>query len=130
MKRFKVEFERDEDGWWVAKVRGVAGVVSQGRSIEQARDRIREALSLAIGDAAAEKAELIDSVRLPPAAQRLVAAMKKAQARQEKAANEARDAIRAATLLLTQKLHLSRRDAAALTGYSFQRIQQIVAERR
>ena len=65
MTRYTVVFERDEDHWWVATVRGVAGVHSQARSIDLARDRVREALSLAIGDDAAEVAELVDVVRVP-----------------------------------------------------------------
>ena len=94
MKPYTVVFERDADEWWVASVRGVAGVHSQGRSIDQARTRVREALALAIGDDAAERARLVDDVRLPKEVKRRLAAL-------------------AATKLLTEQLHLSRRDAAA-----------------
>lgn len=126
MKRYTVRYDRDSDGWWVARVRGVQGVVTQGRSIDQARERVREALSLAIGDDAAERAEFVDDVRLPAEMKRLVEAMKRAKAKEAKAAVEARKTARTATLALTRRMQLSRRDAAALTGYSFQRIQQIV----
>ena len=126
MKSYKVVFERDSAKWWVASVRGVPGVHSQGRSIEEARRRVREALALAIGDAAAERAELTDDVRLPKAVRLKLAALTKALAREESARVEARKAAVVATKLLTERLHLSRRDAAALTGYSFQRIQQLV----
>ena len=126
MKSFKVIFERDSAKWWVASVRGVAGVHSQGRSIDEARRRVREALALAIGDDAAERAELTDDIRLPKAVMRKLAALTKALAREESARLEARKAAVTATKLLTERMHLSRRDAAALTGYSFQRIQQLV----
>ena len=126
MKSYKVVFERDSAKWWVASVRGVPGVHSQGRSIEEARRRVREALALAIGDDAAERAELTDDVRLPKAVRLKLAALTKALAREESARVEARKAAVVATKLLTERLHLSRRDAAALTGYSFQRIQQLV----
>src|SRR5262245_37616399 len=45
-KTYKVTYERDEDGWWVATVTNLAGCHSQGRSIAQARERIREAMEL------------------------------------------------------------------------------------
>lgn len=125
MKSYKVVFERDSAKWWVASVRGVPGVHSQGRSIEEARRRIREALALAIGDDAAERAELTDDVRLPKEVRLKLAALTKALAREKTARVEARKAAVVATKLLTERLHLSRRDAAALTGYSFQRIQQL-----
>ena len=126
MKSYKVVFERDSAKWWVASVRGVPGVHSQGRSIEEARRRVREALALAIGDDAATRAELVDDVRVPKAVRLKLVALTKALAREETARLEARKAAVVATKLLTERLHLSRRDAAALTGYSFQRIQQLV----
>ncbi len=47
-KSYRVTYERDESGWWVASVAGVAGCHTQGRSIQQARRRIQEALELAL----------------------------------------------------------------------------------
>ncbi len=126
MKRYVVEYERDSERWWVASVRGVSGVHTQGRSIEEARRRVREALALSVGDEVAETAELVDRVKLPADAKRKVAALKRALAQEAKARARARRAARSATLALTEGLHLSRRDAAELTGYSFQRIQQLV----
>lgn len=60
---YTVTYERDEAGWWIARVQGVAGVNSDGRTVDDARRRVREALSLAIGDEAAEAAELVEEVR-------------------------------------------------------------------
>lgn len=128
MKSYTVVFERDGEQWWVASVRGVAGVHSQGRSIDQARTRVREALALAIGDDVAERAELVDDVRLPKEVKRRLAALAKANRREVAARSDAKKAALAATKLLTERLHLSRRDAAALMGYSFQRIQQLAQE--
>ena len=124
-KRYKVTFERDEDNWWVASVRGVQGVHSQGRSIEEARRHVREALALAIGDDAAEGAELVDDIRIPAAVKRALAELNRARAAEESARAKARKAAARVALKLTKELHLSRRDAAELTGYSFQRIQQL-----
>lgn len=51
MKGYTVELKRDADGWWVASVRGVPGCHAQGRTIRQAIERAREALSLFVDDA-------------------------------------------------------------------------------
>lgn len=40
-------YERDEDGWWVAQVPEVQGVVSQGRTREEAYAMVLDALDLA-----------------------------------------------------------------------------------
>jgi len=125
MKQYTVKFERDEDSWWVASVRGVEGVHSQGRSIDEARRRVHEALALAIGDAAAARAELVDDIRLPKTVRYALAQLKRARAAEESASAKAREVAAAVAVKLTKELHLSRRDAAELTGYSFQRIQQL-----
>ena len=50
MKTYTVIYERDEDGWWVAEVPEVPGCHTQGCTIEQARERILDALSLYADD--------------------------------------------------------------------------------
>ena len=60
MKRYRVAYERDESGWWVASVRGVRGCHTQGRTVDEARRRIREALALFVDDA--RKATIADNV--------------------------------------------------------------------
>ncbi len=124
-RRYTVTFERDEEGWWVASVRALRGVHTQGRSIEEARRNVREALALAIGDDAAERAELVDDVRLPAEVKRALAELRRARAAEAAARAKAREAAERVTRKLTSELHLSRRDVAALTGYSFQRIHQL-----
>jgi len=44
--RFKVQIEKDEDGWWVATVPALPGCISQGRTPAQARKNIKEAIAL------------------------------------------------------------------------------------
>lgn len=51
MKTYTVIYERDEEGWWVAEVPEAPGCHTQGRTIEQARERILDALSLYADDA-------------------------------------------------------------------------------
>ena len=52
MKTYTVVYERDEEDWWVAEVPEVPGCHTQGRIIEQARERILDALSLHADDGA------------------------------------------------------------------------------
>ncbi|MBZ0253161.1 MAG: type II toxin-antitoxin system HicB family antitoxin [Candidatus Methylomirabilis sp.] len=127
MKSYTVIYRRDEDGWWAASVRGVRGCRTQGRTIEQARERVREALALFVEDA--DEAELVDDVKLPPEAKEAMRryrdARKRADAEQAKARRSARAAVRA----LTKNARLSLRDAGSLLGLSHQRVQQIVSEK-
>ncbi len=52
VKSYRVAYERDDSGWWVvATVRGVRGCHTQGRTVDEARRRIREALDLFVDDA-------------------------------------------------------------------------------
>jgi predicted RNase H-like HicB family nuclease len=48
MKNYHVGYERDESGWWVATVREIRGCYTQGRTVGEARRRIREAMRLFI----------------------------------------------------------------------------------
>ena len=58
----RVAYEGDESGWRVAPVRGVRGCHTQGRTVDEARRRIREALELFVDDA--RKAIIVDAVKL------------------------------------------------------------------
>lgn len=59
---YTVTFDRDESGWWQARVPGVTGCHTQGRTMDEARRRIRGALALFVDDAT--DAELVEDVRL------------------------------------------------------------------
>jgi predicted RNase H-like HicB family nuclease len=122
---YVVCYERDEDGWWIVTIPGVQGCRTQGRSIAQGRRRVREALSLFIGDEAALRATLIDDVRLPAPARRAVREVEECRAEMERAQERARRAARLAVARLTRDAGLSVRDAAEVLGLSHQRVQQI-----
>ena len=122
LKRYAVRYERDEDGWWVASVPSVKGCHTQGRSIAQARERIREALGLFVKDA--KRAEFDEEFRLPADLRKVVARTAAARARAEKqgalASLMLKDAARA-----LEKEGVSVRDAGQLLGLSHQRINQL-----
>ena len=127
MKKYRVAYQRDESGWWVASVRGVRGCHTQGRTVDEARRRIREALELFVEGA--REAQLVDEVKLPSAATRAIRAYailrKKADEEDRRAARAAQRAVR---VLRTGKLKMSTRDAARLLGLSHQRVHQLAQE--
>lgn len=124
MKRYTVRYERDEGGWWVASVKGIRGCHTQGRTLDEARRRVREALGLVVANA--EAAELVDDVRLPREVRRTLAEFHAARSRAEREQQKARAAAKTAVRELRRRLKLGVRDAGTLLGISHQRVQQIV----
>lgn len=123
-KTYTVSYERDERGLWVAHVKGIAGCHTQGRTIAQARDRIREALGLF--DERADKAQLEDDVRLPDNVNRLVGAQRSARSKQEAMNAELRELNAKVARVLTRQVGLSLRDAGELLGASAESVRQWV----
>lgn len=124
MKTYTVEYERDLDGRWVAAVRGVAECHTQGRTIRQARERIREALTLFVGETAAAQATLRDAVKLPKKTQDILARQRAARARADTEARRATEQTARAVRELTRQ-GLSTRDAGELLKLSGQRVSQV-----
>jgi predicted RNase H-like HicB family nuclease len=123
MTRYTVRYTRDAAGWWVASVPKVRGCHTQGRTLEEARRRIREALGLAVANA--DAAVLVDDVRLPREIRRTMAQSRTARTRAERAQQDAEAATTAAVRLLRRRLKMSVRDAGALLGLSHQRVHQL-----
>jgi predicted RNase H-like HicB family nuclease len=117
MKSYRVVYELAEGGHWIARTPKVKGCHTYGRSLSEARARIREALGLFVDDV--DRAELVDDVRLPADMRRLVDSYRVARDRAER---EHKQADAAARRLATR---LSRRDAAELLNISHQRVQQL-----
>jgi predicted RNase H-like HicB family nuclease len=124
VKTYHVAYERDESGWWVASVRELRGCHTQGRTVDEARRRIVEAMELFIDKS--PSAQIVDDVKLPQRAAEAIRTYttlrKKAKREDKRAAMAARRAIR---LLRGGRLKMSVRDAARLLGLSHQRVHQL-----
>jgi predicted RNase H-like HicB family nuclease len=124
---YRVVIERDESGAWVARVPGVPGCHTHGRTLNQVRQRIREALSLWVEDA--ETAQLVEEFRLPGDARQAIRRSRAARMRAERGRENAQSATAAAAKLLVDRLGLGVRDAGELLGLSYQRVQQLARRR-
>lgn len=124
VKTYRVAYQRDASGWWVASVRGVRGCHTQGRTVDEARRRIVEAMELFVDDA--RTATIVDDVKLPTGAAQAVRAYatlrRKAEQEDRRASLAARRAVR---MLRGGQLRMSARDAARLLGLSHQRVHQL-----
>ena len=130
-KRYTVRFDRDADsGWWVVRVPEIQGCLTQGRSIGEGRRRIREAMALFMDESEAERATLVDDVRLPQDVMRRVRQVAAVREKADRFRAKAQDATRAAVGELTRRAGLSVRDAAEMLGLSFQRVQQLSGEKQ
>ena len=116
-------YEREKDGRWTVEIPSVPGCHSYGRTIDQARDRIREALSLYVDDAA--KATIVDDVRLNAGALAAVTLMRRMRRELEEIGAKLPKIEKTAVLKLRKTMKLGHRDAGEILGLSFQRIYQI-----
>ena len=127
VKRYHVVYERDETGWWTASVRELRGCHTQGRTVDEARRRIAEAIELFVDNVRSTK--IVDEVKLPASTAKAIRAYttlrKKADREDRRAAMAARRAVR---LLRGGRLRMSARDAARLLGVSHQRVHQLTQE--
>ena len=124
-KSYKVRYELDETGWWVATVVDVKGCHTQGRTLEQAERRIREALALFIPEPAARSAQLIAIVRLSVRARHALDAATEMREQADAVARRAQQSARSAARRLTDQ-GLSLRDVGRLLGVTRQRAHQLV----
>jgi predicted RNase H-like HicB family nuclease len=126
-RRYTARYTHNPGGVWTVQLIEEPGVISQGRSIPEARRHIREALALWLDDeAAADAAELVDDVILPREARSSLTRYTKLRAAAE-AARRKTDAEQVALArLLTQESGLSLADAGDLLGVTRQRVHQLV----
>ena len=68
MEHFTAVFEHTEDDWWIGYVEEVPGVNTQGESLEETRENLKEALQLVLEanrEIARREAEGRDVIREP-----------------------------------------------------------------
>jgi predicted RNase H-like HicB family nuclease len=123
MKTYRARFRRDERGVWIVDVPAIRGCHSYGRSLDEARRNIREALGLFVRGAAG--AHLGEDVQLDRRVKVAVTSARAARRRAEAEEQAAQKELRRAARFLTKEVRLSLRDAGDLLGLSRQRIQQL-----
>ncbi|MGH9349678.1 MAG: type II toxin-antitoxin system HicB family antitoxin [Vicinamibacterales bacterium] len=121
--KYTAVYEREPDGRWVVEIPEVEGCHSYGRTIEQARERVREALSLFVENA--DAAEIADDIRLPKRVQHDIVAAQELRQQLEKTRFRLAQVEQRAVRRLRRELHLGHRDAGAILGLSFQRVHQL-----
>lgn len=119
-----VDIRQDETGAWIAQVRELPSCHTYGRSIAQAKERIREAMQL-FEEELGRDPEVSFAVKLPRGVKAALRAAQVARERAEREASRASDATAAAVRELTAT-GVSMRDAADLIGVSSARVHQIV----
>lgn len=127
MTTYRIDLERDESGAWIVRSPDVPGFHTYGRSLRQARNRTREALSLWVEDAA--DADLEYRYQLPRGWREATRKLQRARTRASTAEREAQDLATEVANYFTDVCGLSLRDTADLLDLSHQRVQQLVAER-
>ncbi len=103
MAQYEVTYQLDE-GAWFARIYGLDAVFTQGDTLEESRENIREVIALMIGREEADEAILVDKIMLPDS---VTAVLQSAQRHVEEAGEEAE--------MLT-KYGLSARDVNDLLG--------------
>lgn len=126
MKKYTAVFERDESGAWLARIPSIRGCHTYGRTLEQARGRLREALGLWV--ARPEQAVIKEEIRLPTDLRAAIQRSRRTRERAEREREYAQEETRAAAEALVDE-GVSLRDAGELLGLSHQRVQQIVGTR-
>ncbi len=127
-KSYRVIYERDESGWWVATVPSIPGCLTQGKNLDQARRRIREALSLYVDERVAKTATLEEDVGLPMEVRRRLRTLEAARRKAAEADERRRSLVREVARYLAQDF--SYQDIGELLQVSRQRVGQLVLEGR
>jgi hypothetical protein len=120
-----VTYRRGKDGLWRASVRGLPRARSRARTLRKARQQLRLALAPLVPDA--YSIDLVEDVKLPGAARRLLVRHWGARRKAKEAAAQARAATREAAAAL-RALDVNQHDLADLLGVSLARLAQILAD--
>ncbi len=122
--RYVVDYERDEEGAWTATVHEIEACYTYGRSLDEARRRVPEAIAAATGKSV-ENAKLDDRVKLPRDLQNALDRARELRGEAQERAVEAAAATREAVRVLTTA-GLSVRDVGLLLGISGQGVHKLL----
>jgi hypothetical protein len=115
MAEHRVVYRRNAAGDWVASVPGRRRLRGEGRTLRQARQRLRAALARMVEDPF--EIDFVEDVRLPPPARALLVAHWKARRRLERE-SELSDLTSARALSALLGLRLNIKDVGDLLGLS------------
>ena len=115
MAEHRVVYRRNAAGDWVASVPGRRRHRGQGKTLRQARRRLRAALARLVGDPF--EIDFVEDVRLPPPARALLVAHWKARRRLERETGRA-DLASTKALSSLLALRLNIKDVGDLLGLS------------
>lgn len=124
-KLYKVTYELDDDGWWVASVPGLRGAHTQGRTLSTARARIREAIALMAELDSVDTVATEDYVHLRVDVADAVAEAVAARTHAQEAEQTAMHLAEEAAQFLLAELRVSTRDAGELLQISHGRAHQL-----
>ncbi len=62
--RLRIEYEQGDDGWVIAQIPAVPGAMSQGKTREEARENVLDALQLLLSPEPESEAAEAESVEL------------------------------------------------------------------
>lgn len=127
MSTYTVQVFRDS-GQWIIEVPGL-DVVGQTRTLAGAADTAQGLIALWLDVDPAAVIVVMDYSRVDPDAVSLAAGARAEQARAEELSRQAAATWRQAARRLVHDDNLSVRDAAAVLGVSFGRVQQLVRDR-
>ena len=122
MPEHRVVYRRNAAGDWVASVPGRRRLRGQGRTLRQARQRLRAALVRMVEDPF--EIDFVEDVRLPPPARGLLVAHWRARRRLERETERA-DLASTNALSALRALRLNIKDVGDLLGLSPQKLARL-----
>lgn len=122
MAEHRIVYRRNAAGAWVATVPGRRRLRGQGKTLRQARQRLRAALARVVEDPFG--IDFVEDVRLPPPARGLLVAHWKARRRLERE-TELADLASARALGSLLGLKLNIKDVGDLLGLSPQKLTRL-----
>jgi predicted RNase H-like HicB family nuclease len=128
VKTYTVTAERSGN-WWAFSVPEIHGAHGQARRLEQVRDEARDVISMML-DAEPDSFEVSLSVELDPRLEHVLDEAKAARQEFDISQRVVQEKLRFAAEQIKEVGGLSVRDIGSLLGVSFQRISQILNEKR